>query len=334
MSELEIIKSPIPIIWLDTSVILDMAKLKKTPDKLEDIQYRRISSLYQKIFDVSRQGKVICPLAEQESEIWIDRKVGLDVILSLGLGIECVSQKEIQDIQIQNAMIGYLDEKNKVIFSYEDAFPYEPVDELKKILQQPYFVTVQTEQVSLGSEYHKNKNEKDLTAWNKIREKNIKEKTCFNKQLQREFDCHLKEHVKSTKNSMDSDYISGNESLYYSDLKGFEFVWNILQKKRKSSKTFISFLSSEYYKACPYTYLMCYLIAKKLTDPQPVKPGDLWDIQHTSTMMPYSDLFITDKDMSTFLNKEGFGEKYSCEIMYIGNTSGIDTFFDKIINEN
>jgi len=46
--------------------------------------------------------------------------------------------------------------------------------------------------------------------------------------------------------------------------------------------------------------------------------------------MPYSDLFITDKAMSTFLKKKRFDVKYNTRICYIGDVDEMEEFFQSL----
>ena len=98
--QVEIIKSEIPIIWIDTSIIIAMAQWKNDLCDLDDVQKSRISNLYYAIYENTRKGRLICPLAEQEEEIWIERDKWLDTIHEISLGIESLTLHEIQQNQL------------------------------------------------------------------------------------------------------------------------------------------------------------------------------------------------------------------------------------------
>jgi len=97
--EVKMIKSPIPIIWLDTSIIFKMTQWKCKLGKLDDSSGQQIPKLYDQIYNCVRSGKVICPLAEQEAEVWIERDKFFDTIHSLSLGIETKTLQTIHDMQ-------------------------------------------------------------------------------------------------------------------------------------------------------------------------------------------------------------------------------------------
>jgi hypothetical protein len=83
---IKINKSPIPILWIDTSIIFNMTLLR-LGRKLDSVQKMRIEHLYQAIKKATREGKLICPLADQDEEIWIERKECLKTIHEFSLGI-------------------------------------------------------------------------------------------------------------------------------------------------------------------------------------------------------------------------------------------------------
>ena len=67
-----------------------------------------------------------------------------------------------------------------------------------------------------------------------------------------------------------------------------------------------------------------------MIDPQQIKSGDPMDICHISTLMPFSNLFITDKHWSNFLNKKSYNNLYDTMICYVGDTKEIDNFFENV----
>jgi hypothetical protein len=67
-----------------------------------------------------------------------------------------------------------------------------------------------------------------------------------------------------------------------------------------------------------------------MTDKQPIRSGDPMDIKHIYTLMPYSDLFITDKAMSAFLKSKEYDKKYNTQVCYIGDNDQMKDFFQNL----
>ncbi len=87
--EISFVKSSIPIIWLDTSIIFKIT-LWKLGKPISDDQKERISYLYSSIYSLTRKKKLICPMADQKEEIWKGRSECLQTMLELSLGIRAL----------------------------------------------------------------------------------------------------------------------------------------------------------------------------------------------------------------------------------------------------
>jgi len=80
----------------------------------------------------------------------------------------------------------------------------------------------------------------------------------------------------------------------------------------------------------PYANVTCRLIAYTVTKGEPIKAGDSTDIDHISTMMPYADLFITDKAMKNVIKQQKLDLLYKTQVCYVGDTDSIDEFFSRL----
>jgi hypothetical protein len=305
MVALKIEKSPVPIVWLDTSVITNMTVYKTNPAQLEKTQQIRIGQLYELVRAASRGGKLMCPLGGQEREVWIGRDEWMDTIHDLGLGIEFAPAKTIQDNQMRSAMSAYLEGAGELRLSYLDAFLDDPIYRIKKVLSQPVFVTVRRG-ILFGADYHRKKNPETLALLNAVREKNISIGVSLERQLETERLGDLNLLLKQCADLMNAKEVPEDENAFwgYTDLVNRVQDWIDLGGAPADIRGYIEFYKSEYNQRCPKHELEATLFAKIMVDPQPIRFGDPMDIGHISTLMPYSDLFITDKAWSTFLNKK------------------------------
>lgn len=332
MVRIEIEKSPVPIVWLDTSVITKMTMYRTKPEKLEEAQKKPIARLYELVRSGSRNGKIICPLADQEMEIWIGREEWLDTIHDLGLGIECAAEQTIQDKQMSAAIRSYVSGSDKVCLGYLDAFLDDPVEELKRNLGKPFFITV-NRGVLFGADYQRSKNQTTLALLNKAREDNVRNRVPLEKQIEVEKVGELQMLIaQAAKFEKGIGQHSPDEDSIWSYLRLQRVIsnWVSLGGMPADLIGYIKFYNSEYNAKCPYNELRTMLYAKIMVDPQPIRSGDAMDIQHISTMMPYADLFITDKAWSTFLNRSGISERYRTKVGYIGDTDMISEFLEPL----
>jgi len=330
MTKVKIQKSSVPIVWIDTSIISNMTIARENPDKLQEIQLQRIYNLTQNIREASRKGRVICPLANQEMEIWIDRDSWLDTIHDLGLGISCVAPKSIQNTQLYAAIDSYAKREAEIRLSYLDLFHSDPVKELYQTLNQPVYVTVRTD-VLFGAGYQKATKEKLLNKLNEQRERNVKKGIRYPRQLEREQVGELEALLIAL-----NEYESGNYdpddhmNILFSRAELVQQLDHLSYRigNEQEVSDLISFYKSPYNACIPHTNISARMFAKIMVDPQEIKTGDPSDIEHAATMIPYVDLFITDKHWRTFLRKEEIDKTYNTSICYIGDSEEIDDFFD------
>ncbi|HIF0227084.1 TPA: hypothetical protein ACXYKD_004069, partial [Legionella anisa] len=106
-------------------------------------------------------------------------------------------------------------------------------------------------------------------------------------------------------------------------------MWNALDKSQTNINGLRNFYNSPYYKELPHVYLKCSLLAKIKTSTKEIRSGDPMDIQHTADMLPFSDLYITDKKWRDFLKEQQFDIQYSTKILYIGDEEEIKNFFER-----
>ena len=167
-----------------------------------------------------------------------------------------------------------------------------------------------------------------------MRQENNQLKVSFEKQLEKEYMGELDALF-----ILQKQFLSGNFKNEDDELNAFFGMldlnlrlkyWKDLTGKSMDFEGLINFHKSSYHKAMPFTNISCNLYAHIMTDKQPIRSGDLMDIKHAATLLPFSDLYITDKAMSTFLNKREFGNLYDTNIYYIGDTEVIDDFFSNL----
>ncbi len=83
-------KSAIPILWLDTAVLIKMAK-QRTGEQIGEPDASRVATLYETIYRLTRQQRLLCPAGDQREEYELgDRLVEAiqDLQDQLSLGIE------------------------------------------------------------------------------------------------------------------------------------------------------------------------------------------------------------------------------------------------------
>jgi hypothetical protein len=293
----------------------------------------RIANVCKQIRTHTRAARLICPLADQDLEIWCEREKWLDASHSLSLGIVTAARRTIRDRQFFTLMNAYACGRQTVEMSYLDAFHVDPVKEIKRISREPFFVALNTP-IPLGPEYHKRMKRKVHQGWEGIRRKNLQEGVAFAQQLETEYVGELVAgltHIRRLRSGHFVDEADYMNTIFGAAQLNQEFAaWTNVTGKEGDLAGLIGFYASPYYRAMPHTNIKCRLTARLLTDKQEVKTGDPADVDNTATLLPYSDLFITDKKMCSLITREGFAPTYLTSVCHLRDTKTIDKFFSAL----
>lgn len=95
-------KAPMPIVWLDTCFLIEMA-IVRARDPLGEVEADRGIALYDSLHQLANAGRVLCPAADQREEY--EQARGLvpviqDVQADLSLGTTFLHRRDIEDHQI------------------------------------------------------------------------------------------------------------------------------------------------------------------------------------------------------------------------------------------
>ena len=265
--------------------------------------------------------------------MWAQRKIWLDTIHSLTLGIETLSELSIHDSQFFAAMRGYVATDNKVEISFRDIFHRDPVKEVEKALSQPFYITVRGD-ILFGEEYQRNNKQMLLNKLNAQREKNVARNISFEEQLEAEFKGNLEAFTIQLQQFYTNSF-EGEDDQFNATSGAITFnkqlrMWESYSGKSHDIPGLIQFYHSAYYRSMPLANLSSNLYAKIMIDKQPIRSGDVMDIKHIYTLMPYADLFITDKAMSAFLKSKEYDKKYNTKVCYIGDIDQMKEFFQNL----
>ncbi|HHR1385267.1 TPA: hypothetical protein ACS3G7_002783 [Legionella pneumophila] len=325
---IKITKCPIPIVWLDTSIMLLLTKLHNNPNKLNDSELKNISSLSAYLIKGVSEGKIIIPLSDQGLEVIGENKnrEWFDFIHSLTLGIATTSSWDIEIFQTREGMKCYLENKKEISLSYLDHFYDDPVEEMREALSNqikifPYF-NPYIQPMQMKDSVKSNL----IASLNVERTNNIQQNIGYHDQFDKELNQkynNLLIHNQSVNLLEPLDHLFSTISQTY-DLS----MWNALDKNQTNINGLRAFYNSPYYKELPHVNLRCSLMAEIKTSKNEIRSGDPMDIQHTSDMLPFSDLYITDKKWSKFLKEHQYDIQYKTKIVYIGDREEIENFFE------
>jgi len=327
-------KCPIPIVWLDTSIITNITKWKNN-FTLQPLQEKRIVKLFNKLIQLIGNGKIICPMADQESEIWAHRDSWLKTMNSLSLGIRTKSELDIYNSQLTKSMKAYVDDENDIYISYLDIFSNNPIEQLQTAISKNFYVCINRDIIG-GTSYQYNLKKELYEQVEEQRKINVKNKISFSEQLDKEYSSRIETLILQLKQSyVDLFLLDKNDTNSFfcvETLMSELYKWAEVSGKNDDINGLVNFHYSNYYKEMPITNLSCNICAYLMTKDSKIETGDSMDVKHISTVMPYTNLFITDRKMRNYLKQNKFDKMYNVKICYIGDEDEIYSFFESMEN--
>ena len=177
-------KCPIPIIWLDTSVIINMTKGRNKQTANQN-NYRREMELFDVIYKKVREGKLICPQGDQSEENTRDPMGFQETQSLLSLGIHFQHRNDIKDTQIETAMKTYISVSSIQEINYKNAFESDPVLDLNK--SHRFIVDVYGKKSDRLRDDEKMRKQLTLRKLNDLKTIRCEQKISFEDQLRTEY---------------------------------------------------------------------------------------------------------------------------------------------------
>jgi hypothetical protein len=300
--KINIIKSKIPIIWLDTSNIIKLTRLKNGI-QLSSLEQKRCEKLYDIIYRKVHQRKLLCPTGDQFEEIEIGN--GLveecrELQSDLALGIRFMPRSHIKEIQMQQEMKAYINGDKEIAVSYKDVFYRDPVEALMEIKDFSISIDFPStrEEIDNSIKEKKQTNEQIET----LRQDRVSKGITYEQQLEQELIGQLQAMDQAQKQFGNKIMTGAVPAL--KDFLQLEIIWmKPLQFWKECSgdqenlEEFVKFFNSNFWQSMPKIDISSKLWAKITTSTTKVKSGDSMDIEQLASVIPYCNFVITDRKM-------------------------------------
>ncbi len=324
MIELPVIslaKSSIPIIWLDTSIILNMT-LWKLGKSIDEVQKERANYLYNTIYDLTRKKKLICPFADQREEMWNGSADCHQVMLELSLGIHTIHSESVKDYQTRQFMDAFINKKEQVEINYLEFFHSDPYKQLSD--NSRFIISVDLGLLEKSDEIKKRKHNQ-TNKLEKLRQSIIQHGISYEEQLEKEYKSELESIAYLLHKSLKGELSVSNFFGVVNLLSEYLEYWTQLSGKPDD---FINFFASSYYRKIPFHNINCQMSSKILTGNDIIKSGHMMDIYHASSAIPYVNLFITDRYMKKILCDLELEKTYETMILNISELDKVEKYFN------
>ncbi len=311
-------KSPVPMLWLDSSVLIDFAKI----DNKENIEKARASKLLP-LRHVARKavraGKLICPEWDQSLEFEGKRLEPQirRIVSDLSCGARCIPHAGVKDRQIVQGLEAYLALADTIHIPADIHFYGDPAAAVREAMRDRVIVeAVMTKPVEWTS---KAENDKHATqkALEALRQKYRGKKQKFEQQLALErigeSDVMLGMMGDFMKNAA-----TGKDDFWgFMGVQGYltyQTLWRQMGGPGMELAGVYSFMRSPYYWELPIEDISCRLCADLLVRHSQVKAGDSRDIHHLATSIPVAHYVVADKAMVDRCERLGIGPKWNTKL--------------------
>jgi hypothetical protein len=310
--DINLSKSPIPIIWLDTSVIISLKNLRRDKN-LNTRNADRYNKLYEIIVSHVKNKKLICPAGDQQEEydFGTDGNECRLIQDSLSFGLSFLYRSSIQLRQISDFARAYVDGKDQVILSHKDAFERDPIHQLAG---NGPLVSVHLALPKEVIDKFRSDHIKAIDATENLRRYNIGQGISFQQQLAKEYNGRVEAAQVVARNW--NQIIVEKKTPTFDDIAQLQALDSFLSSCNitGSVERALEFFGSNTYKSIPYIDISCSLYAERVTGTTPIESGDYMDIEQVATLLPYCDMLVTDKKMKNRIRKFGFDSKYRTKV--------------------
>ena len=308
--EVKIIKGSIPSIYLDTNVLIELAKYEKGCCK--DVHIDNIGKLYDTLTILMREKRILCVLGNQYEEMAATRarEVAREFLFRF-TNMELKAPEQIKNMQlkmgyrafVKNAPLCSFDlssiiEKSKCVSNSSievHAIPMYSCEQIKQFEQDKQNLAIKLNEAKTNTKISK-KYDAQL---------DLELQADF--QVFRYFLEHYADSEKSYMNMLDAlGVVYRRVGINPYDSSHDDIV--------KAVDNHNNFLLSLYHHKIPYVWICSVLFAHIMQRQNKIIKSDNLDITWASAYLPFVDYAVTDTSFCNLLNQSGLADSYGTKV--------------------
>lgn len=284
------------------------------------------------VIELVKEGKLLCPMADQEEEYEAER-LDSEVFAEfsrLSRGARMNHRLEIQDAQIYRAMDAFCGGNEEIVLPWRIYFYEDPVRAIQREKDRSVIVSVTA---PAGSPIVQRRREikKDIICHTEhLRLELTSKGQSYEAQLEKESRALGDTMVRMLSNFY-SNFKSGSFDFWeWMGVSGFhEYVehWKNLGGDPKSLH---SFLISSYTTSLPVIEISAQLFADLVTGNQPIMSGDSTDVEQLAVVIPLAQFVLTDKKMENRVKRLGIDQKWGTKVFSMSTVDGLFAELDAL----
>jgi hypothetical protein len=315
-------KSKIPMLWLDTSVLVDFAKIEKG-ESIEPVRAKLLTKLRSVVRRAVREEKLVCPEWDQDNE-YEAKRLEADIrriVSDLSCGAHCIPFAGVKDQQILIGMKAYLDAVDAMHIPAHIHFYRDPVEAVREAKRNHYIVECEMPKPPEFIEKAERDKIETKESIEELRQAYTAKNQTFEQQLNLERIGESDSMMKMLGEYMELMHRGQFEFWKYMSVVGFVErmdAWKRMGGPSDDSAADIaalySYMRSPYYWELPIQDISCRLSADLLVKHFKIKSGDGLDISHLATAIPVAHFVVADKAMVDRCERLGIGKKWNTKL--------------------
>ncbi|MGA2456104.1 MAG: hypothetical protein ABSF85_00820 [Terriglobales bacterium] len=315
-------KSTTPMLWLDTSVLVDFAKLEKG-ENIEPVRAKRLTRLRSVVRQAVRDERLVCPEWDQDNE-YEAKRLEADIrriVSDLSCGAHCIPYAGVKDQQILIGMRAYIAAVDAMHIPANIHFYKNPLEAIREAKRNRYIVECEMPKPAEWIDKAARDKLETQESIEELRQGYTAKDQTFEQQLNLERIGESDVMIKMVGEYMGLVRLGQFDFWKYMGVVGFVERMDAWQKMGGPSSglpleipALYSFMRSPYYWELPIQDISCRLSADLLVKDFRIKSGDGQDIQHLATAIPVAHFVVADKAMVDRCERLGIGKKWNAKL--------------------
>jgi len=315
-------KSKTPMIWLDTSVLIDFAKIR-VGENIEPVRAQRLKRLWSAVRKAIRSEKLVCPEWDQAHEFESDRfgKLLPGIVSDLSCGAHCQAYAGVKDQQIFIGLKAYIAGADTMHVPASIHFEEDPLEVVREAKKTGYIIDAETPRVTEWLEKAKLDKLETQEAIEELRQAYTAKNQTFEQQLalerigESDSMMTMMEEFRRRKRQGTVDFWQlMNVQGFFIHMQAYKHFGGPSGDLAADLGGLYSFMRSPYYWELPIQDVACRISADLVVKPFEVKSGDSMDNQHLSMAIPVAHYVVADKAMVDRCERLGIGKKWNTKI--------------------
>ena len=311
-------KSTVPMLWLDSSVLIDLAKIENN-ESVEKVRAAKVTRLKVIARKAVRAEQLVCPEWDQSLEFEgkrLEQQIRR-VSSDLSCGAHCVPYAGVKDQQIALGLKAYLIMADSIHVPARIHFYRDPAQAVREAKQNHFIV--EGNMPKPAEWIAKADNDKHVTqaAWEVLRQTYGSKKQTFDQQLALERVGESDAMLVMIGDYMKNVAAQKADFWDFMGVQGFfqhEALWRQMGGPGPEIPALYSFMRSPYYWELPIVDVACRLCSDLMVKHFRVKSGDHYDIQHLATAIPVAHYVVADKAMVDRCTRLGIDAKWGTKL--------------------